>query len=88
MDLLAAFRSFVVVIVIAIAAMSVSMTMMRAVAERTREVGMLRSLGFLRRHVVALFLLEASLLALASCGVGAIAALALIAACNRSGISY
>lgn len=88
MDLLAAFRSFVVVIVIAIAAMSVSMTMMRAVAERTREVGMLRSLGFLRRHVVALFLLEASLLAVASCAVGALCALALIAAGNRAGVTY
>lgn len=88
MELLDAFRVFVVVIVVAIAAMSVWMTMMRAVAERTREVGMLRSLGFLRRHIVGLFLLEASWLTLASCVAGALATLVLIAACNRSGISY
>ncbi|OGQ17593.1 MAG: hypothetical protein A2138_18475, partial [Deltaproteobacteria bacterium RBG_16_71_12] len=88
MELLAAFRSFVVVIVVVIAAMSVWMTMMRAVAERTREVGMLRSLGFLRRHIVGLFLLEACWLTLASCVAGALATVALIAACNRAGIRY
>lgn len=88
MTLLAMFRSFVVVIVVAIAAMSVLMTMMRAVSERTREVGMLRSLGFLRREVTVLFLLEAGLLALVSCAVGALATAALIWACNRAGITY
>ena len=88
MTLLAMFRSFVVVIVVAIAAMSVLMTMMRAVAERTREVGMLRSLGFLRREVTVLFLLEAGLLALVSCAVGALATAALIWACNHAGITY
>jgi putative ABC transport system permease protein len=88
MELLGLFRAFVVVIVVAIAAMSVWMTMMRAVSERTREVGMLRSLGFLRRHVVALFLFEAGYLALASCVVGAVAAAVLIGLCNRSGVTY
>jgi putative ABC transport system permease protein len=88
MDLLGLFRAFVVVIVVAIAAMSVWMTMMRAVSERTREVGMLRSLGFLRRHVIALFLLEAGVLALASCVVGALATAFFIGVCNRSGVTY
>lgn len=88
MELLGLFRSFVVVIVVAIAAMSVLMTMMRAVSERTREVGMLRSLGFLRRHIVSLFLLEAGVLALVSCGVGAVATAILSFAFNHSGISY
>lgn len=88
MELLGLFRSFVVVIVVAIAAMSVLMTMMRAVSERTREVGMLRSLGFLRRQVVALFLLEAFYLAMASCAVGAAATGVLIFVCNRSGVTY
>ena len=88
MTLLAMFRSFVVVIVVAIAAMSVLMTMMRAVSERTREVGMLRSLGFLRREVMTLFLLEAGMLALVSCAVGALATLALTWACNHAGITY
>lgn len=88
LELLGLFRSFVVVIVVAIAAMSVLMTMMRAVSERTREVGMLRSLGFLRRHVIGLFVLEAWLLAVASSLVGALATAVLIAACNRSGVTY
>ncbi|MCC7074573.1 MAG: ABC transporter permease [Deltaproteobacteria bacterium] len=88
MTLLSMFRSFVVVIVVAIAAMSVLMTMMRAVAERTREVGMLRSLGFLRREVMLLFLLEAGMLALVSCAVGALSTAALTWACNHAGITY
>lgn len=38
--------------------MSVLMTMMKSVSERTREIGTLRSLGFLRRHIVGLFALN------------------------------
>jgi putative ABC transport system permease protein len=88
MELLGVYRSFVVLVVVTIAAMSVLMTMMKSVTERTREVGTLRSLGFLRRHVVALFTLEALLLALASSAIGAAITLALTFAINHAGISY
>ncbi|MBI4002157.1 MAG: FtsX-like permease family protein, partial [Nitrospira defluvii] len=39
-----------------------TMTMYGAVASRTREIGMLRALGFARRQILALFLLESLLL--------------------------
>jgi len=39
-----------------------TMTMYGAVASRTREIGMLRALGFPRRQILALFLVEALLL--------------------------
>lgn len=86
--MLAIYRSFVVVIVVAIAGMSVLMTVMKAVSERIREIGSLRSLGFLRRHIVGLFVLESVLLALASAAVGFVATLGATFLLNRSGISY
>jgi putative ABC transport system permease protein len=87
-ELLGAYRGFMVLVVVTIAAMSVLMTMMKAVSERTREIGTLRSLGFLRRHVLALFVVEAGLLALLACGVGALATVGATFAINHSGITY
>jgi putative ABC transport system permease protein len=52
-------------------------TMHASVANRRREIGVLRALGFTRFEVVASFLFEASLLGLAGGSVGAAAALAL-----------
>jgi putative ABC transport system permease protein len=88
LDLVGVFRSFVVLVVVSIAAMSVLMTMMKAVSERTREIGTLRSLGFLRRHVVALFVLEAGLLAGLASVAGACATLVLTVAVNHLGLTY
>ena len=68
--------------------MSVLMTMMKAVSERTREIGTLRSLGFLRRHVLALFMLEAALLAMLASAVGVILTLGATLAINHLGITY
>lgn len=83
-----AFRALVAAVVVLIAGMSVLTTMARAVSERTREIGTLRSLGFLRRQVVALFALEAALLATLASGIGLVATLAVTAAVNAAGISY
>lgn len=60
------FMSIVVFIVV----MSIANTMMKAVNERTREIGTLRSLGFLRNHLILMFSLEGMFLALLACGVG------------------
>ncbi len=88
MQILGAFRTFVAVVVVLIAGMSVLTTLAKAVAERTREIGTLRSLGFLRRHVVALFVIEASLLAAIASGVGLAVTLLATAAVNGAGITY
>jgi len=86
--LLGGFRNLVGLVVVLIAGMSVLTTMAKAVAERTREIGTLRSLGFLRRHVVALFALEAGLLAVIASAVGLAATLALTALVNAARIRY
>ena len=87
-ELLGIYRSFMVLVVVTIAAMSVLMTMMKAVSERTREIGTLRSLGFLRRHVLWLFIVEAGLLAMLASVAGAVLTLAATLAINHLGITY
>ena len=68
MQVLGLYRTFVMLIVVAIAGMSVFSTMLKSVNERVREIGTLRSLGYRRRHIGALFTVEAAMLAgLASC---------------------
>jgi putative ABC transport system permease protein len=88
MKLLGTYRALVALVVVLIASMSVLTTMAKAVSERTREIGTLRSLGFLRRHVVLLFALEAALLSLAGTAIGTALSLAVTAAVNGAGITY
>jgi putative ABC transport system permease protein len=87
-SILTIYRNLVVLIVVAIAGMSVLTTMLKAVNERVREIGTLRSIGFRRRHIIGLFTMEAALLASVSSAVGLIATAALIAAINSAGLSY
>jgi putative ABC transport system permease protein len=87
-SILSIYRNLVVLIVVAIAGMSVLTTMLKAVNERVREIGTLRSIGFRRRHVVGLFTIEAALLGAASSAAGFVATAALIALINNAGLSY
>lgn len=59
------------------AVIGAAITMYAAVANRSAEIGTLRALGFRRRAILAAFLLEALLLALAGAAVGLLAASAL-----------
>jgi len=88
MRVLAVFRMLMAVVVVLIAGMTVLTTMARAVTERTREIGTLRSVGFLRRHVVLLFAIEAALLATVASAIGLAVTLAVTAAVNASGMTY
>jgi putative ABC transport system permease protein len=88
MTLLGLYRTFVVLIVVTIAGMSVFTTMLKAVNERVREIGTLRSMGYRREHVVRLFTLEAGLLALVASGVGLVALALAVASINGAGITY
>jgi putative ABC transport system permease protein len=88
MKVLGVYRVLVASVVVLIAAMSVLTTMAKSVSERTREIGTLRSLGFLRRHVVSLFALEAALLAAAGTAVGAALGLAISFLVNGAGVMY
>jgi putative ABC transport system permease protein len=82
------FRLFIVVVVLVISGMSVFNTIVKTVAERTREIGTLRALGFRRNDIVRLFSLEATLLAALSCLIGVCLSLALTVVVNGSGIRY
>lgn len=62
--------SFVVsLVMIMIAILIITSTMMASVNERTREIGIFRAIGFRKAHIVKIILLEAGLI----CGVSAIA---------------
>jgi putative ABC transport system permease protein len=88
MDMLQVYRGLVVLVVVAIAGTSVFTTMLKAVNERIREIGTLRSLGFRRRQIMALFTLEGGLLAVVSCGVGLGLAAVATGAINLAGFTY
>jgi putative ABC transport system permease protein len=59
------------------AVIGATITMYASVANRQREIGTLRALGFSRRSIIMSFLMESTLLALVGGGVGALASLAL-----------
>lgn len=59
LDQFKAFSFGVAIVVLLIGAMVVFVTMMGSVNERTREIGILRALGFRRSHVTTLILMEA-----------------------------
>lgn len=86
--LLGSFRSLMAMVVVAIAGMAIFTTMVKSVSERTREVGTLRSIGFLTRHIVGLFGIEAVLLSGLASGLGLAATLAVTAAVNGAGVTY
>ncbi|HVI95666.1 MAG TPA: FtsX-like permease family protein [Anaeromyxobacter sp.] len=87
-NVLGVYRMLVALVVVLIASMSVLTTMAKSVSERAREIGTLRSLGFLRRHVIALFALEAALLAIVGTAIGAALSLSVSMLVNRAGITY
>jgi putative ABC transport system permease protein len=87
-NLLSMYRTFVAIVVVAIAGMSVLTMMMRSVSERTREIGTLRSLGFVRRQVIGLFAVEAALLATVASAIGMVLTVSLSLALNAANITY
>jgi putative ABC transport system permease protein len=88
MDITNTFRNLFMVIVVTICVLSVSNTMMKAVTERTREIGSLRSFGFLQREIATMFAFEGVFLALLSCIFGVIFTILASLAINFSGITY
>jgi putative ABC transport system permease protein len=88
MDITNTFRNLFMVIVVTICVLSVSNTMLKAVTERTREIGSLRSFGFLQREIATMFAFEGVFLALLSCFFGVIVTILASIAINFSGITY
>lgn len=87
-DLLTVFRGLVFVVILVIAGAAVLTTMMKTVRERTREIGTLRSLGYLRRHILALFAVESAMLAILAGGIGLLCSVLCTLAINSSSITY
>lgn len=88
MDLLSVFRNFVVIIIITIAGLSIFNTMLKVVKERTREIGVLQSLGFWSWHIATIFTIESALLALFGSLIGALSAVSMTFILNLLGIVY
>ncbi|MGZ3768615.1 MAG: ABC transporter permease, partial [Bdellovibrio sp.] len=88
MDLLSVFRNFVVIIIVAIAGLSIFNTMVKVVNERTREIGIMQSLGFWSRHITTVFTVEALLLAGFGSLIGALGSITLTFILNMLGIVY
>jgi putative ABC transport system permease protein len=66
----------VALLVVAISGLVVTITMLTAVKERRREIGVLRAVGYKQRHIARLILLEAVVLSAAAAAVGVLLGLA------------
>ncbi|AZZ35912.1 hypothetical protein CIK05_03590 [Bdellovibrio sp. qaytius] len=88
MDFLSIFRNFVIIVIVVVSTLSVLNTMVKLVKERTREIGTMRSIGFLPEQVVKMFFLESLFLSLMGTGVGAVMALLLTFVFNSVKILY
>ena len=88
MDFLSIFRNFVVVVIVLVSTLSVLNTMVKLVKERTREIGTMRSIGFLPQDVVKMFFLESVFLSLMGTAIGAVIALGLTFLFNSVKIMY
>jgi putative ABC transport system permease protein len=73
---LADFGVAVTLLIIVIAGAVVMVTMLTAVKERQKEIGVFRAVGFKRRHIASLVLLESAMLSTAAAVAGIVAGLA------------
>ena len=80
--------TFIFCIVFIVIVMSIVNTMSMSVIERTREIGTLRSLGFIKLRIVYLFLLEGGILAVLAVGVGALISVAVATGIDLAKIEY
>jgi putative ABC transport system permease protein len=78
----------VIAIVFVLVVAGVVNTMLMSVFERTREIGTLMAMGFRRRRILALFMIESLTLTALAAAVGAIIGVALVAWANRAGIDF
>jgi putative ABC transport system permease protein len=88
MAFLHTFRNFMILVILGVALLSIFNTFFRNVQERTREIGVLRTLGFLKSEVRTLFLLETFFLALIGILLGGSLAVGAAAALNSLSILY
>ena len=83
-----AYITFINLIVLGVTATVIINTLLMSVFERTREIGILTAIGMKGRQIIAIFLAEASLLALGGITVGSLAGWALSAYYEKVGIYF
>lgn len=88
LDLMSIFRNFVVLVIISITTLSVMNTSVKAIKERTQEIGTLRSLGFQIKDIRNIFLWESFFLSAFGIFVGTLVALIISFIVNNAGITY
>ncbi|MCX6110637.1 MAG: FtsX-like permease family protein [Proteobacteria bacterium] len=88
LTILTTFRHLFLSILVIIAVMSVINSVVKSVNERIREIGMIRSLGYHRKHIMAMFGFEGLFLGAIACGVTLPATGLLIWATNRLALRY
>ena len=88
LSLLNVIRNFLISIIVFVGSMSVFNTLVKLVKERTPEIGMLRSLGFLPQQIQGLFYLESLFLSWMGCLIGSVIALILSLILNQLEITY
>jgi len=79
---------FIKIVLVAIVLVSVMNVMVMAVYERVREIGTIAAIGTPPRRILALFLSEGLVLAVAATVVGVLISVAAVYALNRAGITY
>jgi putative ABC transport system permease protein len=87
-DFLTVFKTFLGLVLLGIAALSVLNTMVRIVKERTREIGTWRSLGYTNRQMVSIFAVEAIALGLIGVGFGTLVSLLFTFGINSLEVTY
>ena len=87
-DFAGAYITFLNLLILGVTVTVIINTMLMAVFERTREIGILTALGMKGRQIILLFLAEASLLALGGVAVGLLAGGALAAYFGSAGIYF
>lgn len=70
------FSAAVSAVVLAIGALMIFTTMMGSVVERTREIGVLRAVGFRRQHIASVLLIEITIISLLGGVLGALGGMA------------
>ena len=87
-DLLSVFRNFVVIVIISITTLSVANTKIKSIKERTKEIGTLRSIGFMPASIRSIFMWESFFLSAFGVIIGAVAAIVTTFLVNHAGIYY
>ena len=87
-DFLTLLDIFMTLILCGIICLSIFNLNLKIIDERTREIGLLQSLGFSKRSLSLMFLSESSLTSFAGIGLGLILAVTCMVVLNSLGITY